>query len=70
LETLDCLGLRCPIPVIKVAKHIKDKEVGYQILLLSDDPASSPDLAAWARMTENRVEVKSATSFQITKLSD
>jgi len=69
LETLDCLGLRCPIPVIKVAKQIKDKEVGYQILLLSDDPASSPDLAAWARMTENRVEVKSATSFQITKLS-
>jgi tRNA 2-thiouridine synthesizing protein A len=70
LEELDCLGLRCPIPIIKVAKHILDKEVGYQILLLSDDPASAPDLAAWARMTKNRVEVKSANSFQITKLSN
>ncbi len=70
MEELDCLGLRCPIPVIKVAKHLKEKEVGYQISLLSDDPASAPDLAAWARMTGNNVEVKSAISFQITKLSD
>ena len=70
MEELDCMGLRCPIPVIKVAKHLKDKGVGYQISLLSDDPASAPDLAAWARMTGNSVEVKSATSFQITKLSD
>jgi TusA-related sulfurtransferase len=49
---------------------LKEKEVGYQISLLSDDPASAPDLAAWARMTGNNVEVKSATSFHITKLSD
>jgi len=67
VETLDCLGKRCPLPIIEVARKISDQKPGYQVLLLSDDPASAPDLTAWARMTGNNVKVISENSFEITK---
>jgi len=70
VETLDCLGKRCPLPIIEVARKISDQSPGYQVLLLSDDPASAPDLTSWARMTGNNVKVISENSFEITKLAN
>jgi tRNA 2-thiouridine synthesizing protein A len=67
METLDCLGKRCPLPIIEVAKKIADQAPGFKVLLLSDDPASAPDLVAWARMTGNSVEVIDQKTFEITK---
>jgi len=48
--TLDCTGLRCPRPIIEIARHIGDVEVGALVELLADDPAAEPDVAAWCRM--------------------
>jgi len=70
VETLDCLGKRCPLPIIEVAKKSADKEPGFKLLLLSDDPASAPDLVAWARMTGNSVEIIDQKTFEITKSAD
>jgi tRNA 2-thiouridine synthesizing protein A len=70
MEVLDCLGKRCPLPVIELAKALKSKPIGSQIRLLSDDPASAPDLIAWARMTENTVKEVGESTFEITKLTD
>jgi len=67
METLDCLGKRCPLPIIEVAKKIANQDPGFKVLLLSDDPASAPDLVAWARMTGNSVEVIDQKTFEITK---
>jgi tRNA 2-thiouridine synthesizing protein A len=67
---LDCLGKRCPLPIIELAKALADKPNGFELTLLSDDPASQPDLIAWARMTGNSVEISEADTFQITKLTD
>ena len=53
LETLDCRGLRCPLPIIKSAEYLKDKPIGFTFILLSDDPATAPDLIAWSRMSGN-----------------
>ena len=47
---LDCRGMRCPIPIIKLAQALKTETI---VRLLSDDPATFPDLTAWARMTGN-----------------
>ena len=47
---LNCLGMRCPLPIIKLAKELKHVD---EVILLSDDPATLPDLIAWARMTGN-----------------
>lgn len=54
-QILDCRGKRCPLPIIEVAGAIKNIEVNQAIELLSDDPASKPDLIAWGRMTSHRV---------------
>ena len=67
---LDCLGKRCPLPVIELAKALADKPIGFEITLLSDDPASTPDLVAWARMTGNSAEAGEANTFKVVKLTD
>jgi tRNA 2-thiouridine synthesizing protein A len=67
---LDCQGMRCPIPIIELAKSLSDKSIGFEITLLSDDPASAPDLIAWARMTGNSTETVDTKTFKITKLAD
>lgn len=47
---LDCRGLRCPLPVIRLANHLPDLAVGQSLAVVSEDPAARPDIAAWCRM--------------------
>jgi tRNA 2-thiouridine synthesizing protein A len=47
---LDCLGQRCPLPVIALAKRMPQVEVGEIIRVLADDPAAANDIPAWCRM--------------------
>ncbi len=48
--SLDCLGQKCPQPIIELARRIGDVQIGGLVELLADDPAAGPDLAAWCRM--------------------
>ena len=47
---LNCLGQRCPLPVIALAKKLPTAEVGDTIRVLADDPAAAADIPAWCRM--------------------
>jgi len=47
---LDCRGRRCPLPIVELARHIGDVEVGGTIQLAADDPAARLDVPAWCRM--------------------
>ena len=47
---LDCRGQRCPLPVIALAKRIRDAGMGEVIRVLADDPAAANDIPAWCRM--------------------
>ncbi|ASW57875.1 sulfurtransferase TusA family protein [Plantactinospora sp. KBS50] len=47
---MDCLGQRCPLPVIAVAKRITGVPVGAVVRVLADDPAAAIDIPAWCRM--------------------
>ena len=67
MKEVNCLGMRCPLPIIAIAKEITFIIAGDSIRLLADDPATELDLRAWARMTGNRVEVKSQNVFLVTK---
>lgn len=53
-----------------MAKTLNDKPVGFEVTLLTDDPASAPDLIAWTRMTGNSVETVDSKTFKITKLAN
>jgi tRNA 2-thiouridine synthesizing protein A len=48
---LDCRGQRCPLPVIALAKTIRQVEVGQIVRVRADDPAAAGDIPAWCRMT-------------------
>lgn len=48
--SLDCRGMKCPRPIIEVARRISEVNVGSELQLVADDPAAGPDLAAWCRM--------------------
>lgn len=67
MKELNCLGMRCPLPIIETAKSIRNITAGESIKLLADDPATEIDLRAWARMTGNYVEVVGANEFLVTK---
>ena len=49
---LDCRGQVCPMPVIALAKAVRDLEVGDTVVLLADDPAAAADIPAWCRMKQ------------------
>jgi tRNA 2-thiouridine synthesizing protein A len=58
-ETLDSRGLMCPMPIGKLAKKMKEMQVGKVVELISDDPGSKEDVPAWAQRTGNEmVEMK------------
>jgi tRNA 2-thiouridine synthesizing protein A len=48
--TVDARGLRCPLPVIRLAAAAATAPAGTVVTLLSTDPAAEPDVAAWCRM--------------------
>jgi TusA-related sulfurtransferase len=47
---LDCRGMRCPLPIIRLGNNIADVAVGQTVAVVADDPAARPDVAAWCRM--------------------
>jgi TusA-related sulfurtransferase len=49
---VDCRGMRCPMPVVELARAVTGLEVGQVVALVADDPAAGPDVQAWCRMRE------------------
>ncbi|MFW8592909.1 sulfurtransferase TusA family protein [Cribrihabitans neustonicus] len=43
-ETLDAIGLLCPLPVLKARKRLKSLAPGAVLELLADDPAAVVDV--------------------------
>lgn len=54
-RTLDCLGLYCPMPILKIRDAIKELSVGQVIEMLSDDPASEADMQSWSTRTGHQL---------------
>jgi tRNA 2-thiouridine synthesizing protein A len=48
---LDCRGMVCPAPVIELARHIGDVDVGGLLGVVATDAAARFDVPAWCRMT-------------------
>jgi len=48
--TLDCRSMRCPQPVIELARRIADVPAGGVVAVLADDPAAATDVPAWCRL--------------------
>ncbi|WP_420536182.1 sulfurtransferase TusA family protein [Elstera cyanobacteriorum] len=44
---VDCTGMRCPLPILHFRKAARAAEFGKSLLLLSDDPNTHRDFAAF-----------------------
>jgi TusA-related sulfurtransferase len=48
---IDCIGLFCPMPIVKTREAIREMSVGQVLEVLADDPGSDPDLRSWTDRT-------------------
>lgn len=48
---IDCTGLFCPMPIVKTREAMAQMTAGQVLEMLSDDPASDPDMRSWAQIT-------------------
>ena len=49
-DVVDARGLRCPLPVIRLAQRARDAPPGTELEVWSTDPAAAADVPAWCRM--------------------
>ena len=54
-QILDCIGLYCPMPVIKTKQEMDKLAVGEILEVLADDSAAEADLKAWAKRTGHKM---------------
>ncbi len=50
-KKIDCVGLFCPIPILKTREAVATLEVGQILEMTSDDPASEADMKSWSART-------------------
>jgi len=50
-STIDCLGLYCPMPIIKTAEKIKEIEPGQILEIVADDRGIVEDMPNWCKTT-------------------
>jgi tRNA 2-thiouridine synthesizing protein A len=49
--TLDLKGLLCPMPIVRIAKAIKQVQIGELVEATATDPGVMADIPAWTRST-------------------
>ena len=54
-QKIDCLGLFCPMPILKTRAAMKGLQAGQVLEMISDDPASEPDMRSWSAKTGNEL---------------
>jgi tRNA 2-thiouridine synthesizing protein A len=73
METLDCRGQRCPLPVIELAKMLPTMPIGTVLRVIADDPAAASDIPAWCRMRAQEflgsVRVDGVPAFDVRRIS-
>ena len=48
---IDCVGLFCPMPILKTREAMKRLAPGEVLEMTSDDPASEADVKSWTART-------------------
>jgi tRNA 2-thiouridine synthesizing protein A len=54
-KTLDMLGIKCPMPVLKTKKELKGMTAGQVLEVIADDPGALTDIPALIRKTGDEI---------------
>jgi len=52
-RTLDCVGLYCPMTIVKTSQEMKNMQAGEVLEVIADDKGIKSDMPAWAAKTGN-----------------
>ncbi len=50
-QSLDCIGLYCPMPIVKTVERIKQLKTGEILEIVADDKGIKLDMPAWCEAT-------------------
>ncbi len=50
-KTLDCIGLYCPMPIVKTSQKFKELKPGEVLEVIADDKGIKQDMPAWCKAT-------------------
>ncbi len=50
-QTLDCMGLYCPMPIVRTAEKFKELKPGEILEVVADDKGIKLDMPAWCEAT-------------------
>ncbi|VAX39378.1 hypothetical protein MNBD_PLANCTO02-81 [hydrothermal vent metagenome] len=51
IKEIDLTGLKCPMPIVQLAKLMKQLDAGDEFTAFADDPAFCLDVEAWCNKT-------------------
>jgi len=54
-ESLDCVGLYCPMPIVQTAAAMKQLAPGDVLEVIADDKGIVKDMPAWCDATGNEL---------------
>ena len=49
LHRLDCVGLYCPVPIMRAKEEMDQLADGALLEIVADDPATDEDIPRWAK---------------------
>ena len=55
-KTIDCKGMACPMPIVKLSKAMKELVGGQVLSVTADDAGFEPDVKAWCENTGNALK--------------
>lgn len=55
IHRVDCVGLYCPVPVMRAKEEIDRLAKGNLMELVADDPAAAEDIPRWTKRTGHRL---------------
>lgn len=71
-EKLDCIGVHCPMPIVKITDRMRKLETGQVLEVWADDEGAKADIPAWCTGTGNeflgREEFGNQMKFLIRKV--
>ena len=70
IEIIDCRGLKCPLPVLKMEKRLSQLAAGASFVVLATDPMARIDIPLFCRQNGHVCDVSSEADvmrFQIVK---
>lgn len=52
---LDCKGLNCPMPIVKISRAMKELQTGVTLTVTASDPSFKADVEAWVRKMNQKL---------------